>query len=1088
MLRLFTARECIDKEKFIFENIDGKAFVLVPNQYTLVAEEQALKYTGSACLLDIEILSLNRLGQRIMAEKGKENINVLNRYGRYMLLYKIINEHKDRLNIFGELANSNGFVDMVHDFIVDFKQQDCSFDDLVAIINDTDNPLLVEKLKELYMFLCEYENTMRGKYTDAEDYISIYISNIKDAKLFETHSVWLYGFDSLTPKYIDALVEMAKRTDVNIIINENDFGLHERVAGMLKHKAENEAVQVSRESITDLYKENNCVTIDFLEQNLFRQTGSNKGARPSFEQLGSELRLVECANPFYEAETAAAYVYELIRDCGYKMNEIVIICNDEGRRPVIERTFEEYGINLFVDARKTITDSVAARFIVSALEFVQYNYRTSALFMLLKTMLTGLECDEIEALENYALIYNIRGSMWTKPFKYGSSDYGDEFIKIENTRLRIMNALNKLVKLANEADSLKDFITRFELILDEEWNIGEKLEELALHQEETGFNEEAQNTRESYEACISTLEQIIEVLGEGKFNLKEMIELYKKGLESVDIGVIPPSLDGISIGPMIRTRPRPPRAMIILGANEGLLPKEPSKEGLFSVDEKVIFAERGFALGHLDELQMTEENVAMYRMISKPSEKLYISWSLSDSEGNDTKASTLVESIMSLLPELKVQKDIVSGGFSMKLVNNDEESLRHLLNYLKGRKSKEAPVEKIEADNISNSIIAWFEENKSQELAAAIEAAKNDNKLKKLPEDLTGRIFASRNGNYSFSASRLEKYFRCPFKHFVYYGLKPLEPREFKGESIEIGNLYHAALMEISRKIEEERRWTAVSGEEIKNMVHDTMTTIAGSYRDGLFISDKREEYHLERIIGICTEVAKCIAAQINSGKIKTSYFEEEFGRGKTFKAVEIEVDNKKVFIEGKIDRVDIFESGDARVIDYKTGNQKIDIEQMRVGYKMQLMVYMQGVKTNDYTPAGIFYYNIKDFNINIKSTAAKSVDEIVNDELDNAFKLTGLYIDEDKVIQEMPLAMVADLSNSKRGKKNCLSRESFEKLESDVISSISNISEGIVSGNIDISPTAVGSKLQNRECTYCDYKSICRFDRTYRGNRYREI
>ncbi len=44
-------------EKFIYENIKG-TYVLVRTSTLLVAEEQALKYTGSACLLDIEILSI----------------------------------------------------------------------------------------------------------------------------------------------------------------------------------------------------------------------------------------------------------------------------------------------------------------------------------------------------------------------------------------------------------------------------------------------------------------------------------------------------------------------------------------------------------------------------------------------------------------------------------------------------------------------------------------------------------------------------------------------------------------------------------------------------------------------------------------------------------------------------------------------------------------------------------------------------------------------------------------------------------------------------------------------------------------------
>ena len=75
------------------------------------------------------------------------------------------------------------------------------------------------------------------------------------------------------------------------------------------------------------------------------------------------------------------------------------------------------------------------------------------------------------------------------------------------------------------------------------------------------------------------------------------------------------------MGSMIRTRPGPLKAMVVLAANEGVLPMEPASEGIFSVDEKEFFKEHNFPIGHLDELKMTEENVAMYRLISKPYER-----------------------------------------------------------------------------------------------------------------------------------------------------------------------------------------------------------------------------------------------------------------------------------------------------------------------------------------------------------------------------------------------------------------------------------------------------------------------------------
>ena len=125
MLRLYAGRENIDKERFIYENIRGEALVIVPNQYTLVAEEQALKYTGQDCLFDIEILSMNRLGLRVLTEQGRESVNMLDRYGRFMLLTRIIREHADEFEIFRKSAGKQAFTNMLSDFISAFKQNEC---------------------------------------------------------------------------------------------------------------------------------------------------------------------------------------------------------------------------------------------------------------------------------------------------------------------------------------------------------------------------------------------------------------------------------------------------------------------------------------------------------------------------------------------------------------------------------------------------------------------------------------------------------------------------------------------------------------------------------------------------------------------------------------------------------------------------------------------------------------------------------------------------------------------------------------------------------------------------------------------------
>ena len=256
MLTLYGARECIDKEKFIYDKIgssDRESLVLVPNQYTLVAEEQAVKYLGTDCLFDTEILSMNRLGQRILTEKGLESVEMLSRYGRLMLLTRIVAEHKDELELFAKSAGKLTFTQMLDDFLVSFKQQNCSFEQLEEMIDDEKvNVILRKKLSELKGIIADYESAIAGKYTDSEDYINMYIEAIPDCRIARDKDIWIYGYDSITPKFMRSMFELSKvANSVNLIINESDTGLDEKVRAAIYAKASEEGITISEAAIPE---------------------------------------------------------------------------------------------------------------------------------------------------------------------------------------------------------------------------------------------------------------------------------------------------------------------------------------------------------------------------------------------------------------------------------------------------------------------------------------------------------------------------------------------------------------------------------------------------------------------------------------------------------------------------------------------------------------------------------------------------------------------------------------------------------------------------------------------------------------------
>ena len=1118
MLRLFAGRENIDKERFIYDRIGecgGETLVIVPDQYTLVAEEQALKYTGADCLFDIEIISMSRLGLRLLTEQGTESVNMLDRYGRFMLLTRLIKEHSEDFDIFRRSAGKQAFTTMLSDFISEFKQQECSLDEMTEMLDGDDaDPILRAKLGELRGVIDAYEEAVSGKYTDSEDYISMYIDSVGESRMIRDKNIWIYGYDSITPKFTRAVLELsAAAKSVNFILNRSDFGLDEQLEGMLRAKCREMNVPFSCGEIGPEYETDKTETVRRIERGLWND-GLTEDERAANREFGAEDLTVVCAaNPYYEAESAAAYIWHLVRDLGYRMRDIQVIANDEGAmHPVIKRVFAEYGLPVFMDSARDITDTAPVSFIVDLLWFLVHGMNAQYIFALLKTGLAGVRAEDVEDLENYVRAYHIRGTMWERDFRYGEEALGaSDFNRLNDIRRDVMTRIGELKKTAAEKQSVAEFVDRFRSYLEDTWHLEKAVSSMVDEEGSLGFHDEAQRTSESYDKALALLNQVTEIMGDAEFDLKEFTEIYVAGLTNVEVGVIPPAADGLSVGTMIRTRPRPVRAAVILGANEGTLPMQPSPEGLFSIDEKEYFRNKGFALGSLDDIKMQEEDAAMYRMLSRPSDKLYISWSMTDSEGSELSPSSLIDSLKLLFPCLdkpgRILKDAVSAGWGAAgitgsragdLIDMPGESMRHMIDRIKDRNAPEGE------DPLLKSLLSWYSEEDRDELEMMLAAAGDEHLQKPLGKDLAGRLFGRTDGSLVLSASSIGSYFDCPFRYFIDRGLRPKEERDFASDPRSIGDAYHECLMSVARRllgdrellkrIAEYRASAGQSGAEpadpsdvyeiVQKMVDEELAAIAESYEGGLFISTGNEKFRMERIREICSGAARAMADQLSAESLVEASFEEPFSRKGGFSPVTLEVDGEKVYVEGKIDRSDILSvdgSDRVRIIDYKTGSDSLNIWKMRHGYKMQLMIYMISAATGGMEPAGMFYFNIKDPIEGIDSKSAKQAREIMDRDPGDTYKLRGRYISEPGVLEAMPASVLAGKSEKDRS----LSREEYEEVRNDVIKQIEKTASGIIRGAIDISPLKEGGRLA---CTYCSYKPVCRRDREYTRNYAREI
>ncbi|MEE1038209.1 MAG: hypothetical protein U0K95_03500, partial [Eubacterium sp.] len=637
MLNIFYGRENLNKSRFVFQNIEGKTLLVVPNQFTLEAERDAFFYLNKKILMDIDVISFSRLGGNIIQKTGGK-FNLIGREGRQMLLSRILREEEKNLEVFQGSARKMEFVEMVHDLISDMKQHNLKPDQLEdALANVNHESLLYKKLSEVKSVFESYEKAIDGKYLDNEDYIQFYVDKVKDAQFIKESSIWIYGFDTFTEKNLVFIKELEKYArNVNVVLtydqggrDENLFAIGKLVIDKLKGICPDATVSY----IGDDYLIAESEAMQALERELFAEP-----VEPC--STCEEIKLVKAANPYSEAATAASFILSLVRDKGYRYKDIALISNDiENQGEMYKRVFDEYGIKLFIDSKRNVLYHPAVMYIVSLLEIMGYNFGLEDVLKILKTGFVFDTYDEEELLEKYARKFNLKGAAWKKDFEKGKSFFGDKMDEINLARKKMMEPILIFEEEYKNAKTVKDKVKALYDHIENHMDMPQKIENLVRKQEEEGNLEGAEETAQIWKVTVGLLEQLVEILGDEKISNKDFADLVKTGFQSVEIGVIPPSVDGLIAGTMQRTRRGHTKVTVVIGAADGVLPRENLETGILNEDERSFLKENNIEICKVGSIRTLEENMAIYRNISKSEDMLYMSYAASDKDGKSTEPS-----------------------------------------------------------------------------------------------------------------------------------------------------------------------------------------------------------------------------------------------------------------------------------------------------------------------------------------------------------------------------------------------------------------------------------------------------------------
>lgn len=1117
MLRIFYGRENVRKDKFIFDRISGKTLLLVPDQFTLQAERDAFACLGVKGLMDVEVAGISRFGGKILAETGGGRTPMIDKHGRHMLLTKILKEHGSELDLYRGMEKKTSFIEMANNFISELKQYGADPDLLQEIADGLENSSFMKrKLQDISTIFRYYEEQISGKYIDTEDYISLCVSKIEKSQKIRGTEVWIYGFDAFTPKNREIIGKLMKCAEnVNLVLTGSApgrdselFSLAEHLIRGFRDQAAENGIECSVQTIPDDYLITDKMPgITGIEKEIY--------AMPP-QQLDdpSGVTLVEAAGFYNEAESAAAKVRTLVRDKGYKYNEIILICNDlETRGAIAKRVFGQYGMELFIDKKQSIIHNPASVFVLSLLELAEGEYYTETVFRLMKTGLTDTGWDMVEKLENYARKYRINGRRWKTPFRKGVNEYGEDGLaQLEAAREQIISLAGAFCKGFAEAETVKEKVTVLYRFLTEECRLPEKLEALMQQQEETGFLTAASETAQVWGLIMDVLDQFAELVGDEKVMAEDFGDILKSGLESIEVGLLPPSADGLIMGTMQRTRSGNVKAMLVLGANEGLLPAAAEPDSILSEDEKRQLAERKIEICKVDEIRQQEEKMAIYKNLSKPSEELWLSYSVSDEEGKELKPSQLLVKLQDIYPGLAKQPDIVSSGDPYELIQAEKAAKEHLTAALRAACSGQ------ELDPAWKLVLGWYREN--DDLSKIAEGLLYTGKQADIDREMVDRLYKKdQAGELVLSPSRLEKYSRCPFAHFVQYGLRPDEQRVYEIGGREIGDVYHNCFMELSEWLaadglepaDAESRWMKITREECREKVSEILDHEYENYREGIMADGLEEQYRSGRLKEICSEISWILIDHVRQGRVRSMAFEQEFGKGRALPPITVDTEHGNVLIEGKIDRVDMLPDDRVKIIDYKTGREIFNTVEARKGYRLQLMLYLKaamGAALDDVPggalpdtgngtadaaapglkPAGVFYFLINEPFVKIEDTGdmtKEAFSEMVENAISKDYKMNGVIVNDPEVIRNIAgefsgYSKIVQLQNSKSGgirgtgADSLMNEADFDAFQSEVDAKIREICSDLASGKQQAHPMKTKA---TSACAYCNFRGICKFD-----------
>ena len=1019
---------------------EDRQILIVPEQFSFDAEWRLCARGGDSIARYAEVLSFTRLYDRVCAVTGGAAAQIMDRSGRLIAMAGALEQVRSRLKLYGAHAAKPEFLLSLLALYEEFQSYGVK-DELLQDVQQNLQGRLAEKLEELGLIFESYESICANAAQDPATRLTKLADKLIESDFAENRSVWIDGFTDFTAQELDvigALLRSGARVTVALCCDGLRSG--QELFSVTRQTARQLLQLEGGAETTYIEKADRPAAAAFLAERLF-------AAQTAVFEQAAPIGFTECADPYQQALRAAAGIQQLVRR-GVRWKQIAVACTDlQQLQPALASIFARLGIPGYFAGTRELLQTPVVRMLLSALRAAGGRMAAEDVLDYLKSGAAPIDRADCDLLENYAVVWDLRGSQWEKPFEndplgFGQNrkpeDYADILARLNAARQAAILPLLRLRRALSEARNTAGQILALNRFFDE-IDLSGRLGEQTAQLQQAGDFRRAQQTAQIYDSLINTMEQIYGVLGGSVRTPEEFYQFFRAALSQCSVGTIPATLDCVHVGSLRDLRNNRAPYLFVLGASDGLLPARAAQTGLLSAMERKRLKSAGLSVAPDEGEQLARELLAAYTVLTSWDRELQLTCQAGE-------PSYLYTRLKKLFPN--------SGTL---------------------------PAAPLPATEYQAAAALAAGEALPDDPALQAAAAALADRAGFVPGGLSPEAVRGLYGKTLYlSASRVDKFASCRLAYFLRYGLKAMERKQARVDAPLYGTFVHYVLEHTAKQVMQEGGFRTVTPQRLHEIAASAIEAFANEQLGGLSDQGERVQYLFRRSFDEVTAVVEDLWQELKDSEFIPVEFELPFERQN---AVHIHGKTASADMSGFVDRVDRFDAPDGRsyvrVVDYKTGSKDFDYTDVLNGIGLQMLIYLFALEQRGTAllgtkveGAGVLYFPAK---VDVLSNVTRLSPEEAEKKRRDAFRRKGLVLDDERIRQAMEPAQTPvylPCKTDRSGKRAySADRAQLKALERFVYDKLAEMTDEIFAGDVTPNPYRRG---EHSPCNYCEYAAVC--------------